>query len=197
MTKPTKWHVCQWRHGSAWASAQSDQKIQISLGICPVWSEDTDQPGHLPSLIRVFAVSMKKAWVWSVSMKKATHWATSKDSDKTGWMPRLIWVIPGCSHFVSVFFSWGSLVLCVYILEKTNQGLHCLPFLLHLLVTFVYSKTRLFKFWDTVMTSATSRNSLIDGIFTVMASCYLFSPNSMQWRLAKSKGCSTSMGRYL
>ena len=28
-------------------------------------SEDWDQPGHLPSLIRVFAVRMKKAWVLS------------------------------------------------------------------------------------------------------------------------------------
>ena len=27
--------------------------------------EDSDQPGHSPSLIRVFAVSMKKAWVLS------------------------------------------------------------------------------------------------------------------------------------
>ena len=26
-------------------------------------SEDSDQPGHVPSLIRVFAVHMKKAWV--------------------------------------------------------------------------------------------------------------------------------------
>ena len=28
-------------------------------------SEDSDQPGHQPSLIRVFAVRMKKAWVLS------------------------------------------------------------------------------------------------------------------------------------
>ena len=28
-------------------------------------SEDSDQPGHQPSLIRVFAVHMKKAWVLS------------------------------------------------------------------------------------------------------------------------------------
>ena len=28
-------------------------------------SEDSNQPGHLPSLIRVFAVRMKKAWVLS------------------------------------------------------------------------------------------------------------------------------------
>ena len=36
---------------SAWASAQSDQS--------------SDQPGHLPSLIRVFTVCMKKPWVLS------------------------------------------------------------------------------------------------------------------------------------
>ena len=28
-------------------------------------SEDSDQPGHSPSLIRIFAVRMKKAWVLS------------------------------------------------------------------------------------------------------------------------------------
>ena len=28
-------------------------------------SEDLDQPGHLPSLIRVFAVRLKKAWILS------------------------------------------------------------------------------------------------------------------------------------
>ena len=41
-------------------------------------SKDSDQLGHLPSLIRVFAVRMKKAWVLS------TYWAHSEDSDQTG-----------------------------------------------------------------------------------------------------------------
>ena len=79
MTKPTKWVCAQRRLRSAWASTQSDQSTQISLcirpvwsesslsqislGIRPVWSEYSDQPGHPPSLIRVFAVRMKKAWV--------------------------------------------------------------------------------------------------------------------------------------
>ena len=31
-------------------------------------SEDLDQPGHLPSLIRAFAVHMKKTWVLSYSL---------------------------------------------------------------------------------------------------------------------------------
>ena len=55
-------------------------------------SENSDQPGHPPSLIRVFAVSMKKAWA-------SLH---SKDPDQTGRMPRLIWVFTGrTGHFVS------------------------------------------------------------------------------------------------
>ena len=67
MTKPTKWLCTQRRLWSDWAEA----KTQISLGIRPVrseWtprlirvfalirlggSEDSDQPGHSPSLIRV------------------------------------------------------------------------------------------------------------------------------------------------
>ena len=47
----------------------------IKLHVCPV---KTDQPGHLPSLIRVFAVCMKKAWVLSYSS------SASEDSDQPG-----------------------------------------------------------------------------------------------------------------
>ena len=55
---------------------------QISLGIRPVWSE-----------------SSLSAWRKLGSL--ATHWAHSKDSDQTGWMPRLIWVFAGCTgHFI-------------------------------------------------------------------------------------------------
>ena len=54
MTKPTKWHV-------------PPAKIQISLGIRPVWSE-----------------SSLSAWIKLGSL--ATHWAHSKDPDQTGRM---------------------------------------------------------------------------------------------------------------
>ena len=63
MTKPTKWHVCP-------------VKTQISLGICPVWSE-----------------SLLSEWRKLGSL--ATHWAHSKDPDQTGRMPRLIRVFTG------------------------------------------------------------------------------------------------------
>ena len=69
VTNPTKWHV-------------RPAKIQISLGIRPVWS-----------------YSSLSAWRKLGSL--ATQWAHSKDSDQTKRMPRLIWVFAGRTcHFV-------------------------------------------------------------------------------------------------
>ena len=51
-------------------------KTQISLGICPVWSESSQS-------------------TWRKLGSLATHWAHSEDSDQTGRMPRLIWVFAG------------------------------------------------------------------------------------------------------
>ena len=44
-----------WKWAASWQNQQND---------C-MPSKDSDQPGHPPSLIRVFAVLMKKAWVLS------------------------------------------------------------------------------------------------------------------------------------
>ena len=64
-------------------------------------SEDSDQSGHPPSLISVFAVRMKKAWVLSYPV------SASEDSDQTGRMPRLIWVFAGRTVILLVL-SWGG-----------------------------------------------------------------------------------------
>ena len=49
-----------WRcHKTKWAASWQNQQC----GCAP--SEDSDQPGHPPSLIRVFAVRLKKPWVLS------------------------------------------------------------------------------------------------------------------------------------
>ena len=69
MTKPTK-------------LPERLAKTQISLGICPVWSE-----------------SSLSAWRQFGSL--ATHWAHSEESDQTRRMLRLIWVLARrTGHFV-------------------------------------------------------------------------------------------------
>ena len=63
---------------SAWAFAQS--------------SEDSHQPGHSPSLIRVFAVRMKKAWVLSYPMSAYrrlwSDWADAQADLSLCWVHR-------------------------------------------------------------------------------------------------------------
>ena len=82
-------------------------------------SEDSDQPGHPPSLIKVFAVSMEKAWILI-----ATHWAHSKDSDQTGRMPKLIWVFAGrtfCRVFVCLKKVWVRIAIHRAYSEDSDQ----------------------------------------------------------------------------
>ena len=48
-------------------------------------SKDSDQPGHPPSLIRLFAVRMKKAWVLSYSMSAQRRlWSDWADESLVG-----------------------------------------------------------------------------------------------------------------
>ena len=67
-------------------------------------SEDSDQPGHPPSVIRVFAVRMKKAWVLSYPLSAQrrlwSDWADAQADLSHRWahshfvgfvMSRLIW----------------------------------------------------------------------------------------------------------
>ena len=74
----------QRRLRSAWASAQSDQSLRCpheeSLGpwLPTERTAKTDQTGHPLSLIRVFAVRMKKALIWADRLirwfcRKAPH----------------------------------------------------------------------------------------------------------------------------
>ena len=64
-------------------------------------SEDSDQPGHPPSLIRVFAVRMNKAWVLSYPL------SASEDSDQTGRCPGWSESSLG-AHATLLVLSWGG-----------------------------------------------------------------------------------------
>ena len=75
MTKPTKW--------------VHPVKTQISLGICPVWSE------------------LLLCAQWVAKDPRFLH-ADSEDSDQTGWMHRLIWVFAGRTLILLVLTCRGS-----------------------------------------------------------------------------------------
>ena len=87
-----------------WATSWQNQQNDCAP------SEDSDQPGHPPSLIKVFTVCMKKLG------SLATHWAHSEDSDKTGQMPRSILSLRWAhSHFVGFVMKWLSSLLLLLI----------------------------------------------------------------------------------
>ena len=64
-------------------------------------SEDSDQPRHPPSLIRVFAVRMKKAWVISYPLSAQRRlWSDWADAQADLSLRRVH------SHFVGFVMSW-------------------------------------------------------------------------------------------
>ena len=97
-----------------WAATRQNQQN----GCAP--SEDSDQPGHLPSLIRVFTVRMKKVWVLSYPLSAQwrlwSDWTDAQANLSLRWahthfvgfvMSRLILTL---SHLVdlSILINWNS-----------------------------------------------------------------------------------------
>ena len=82
-----------WRLRDHWKHQPSNWSLAVLCNIEVVWaaswqnqqndcapSEDSDQPGHPPSLIRVFAVRMKKAWLLSYPLsaqRRCPGWSES------------------------------------------------------------------------------------------------------------------------
>ena len=80
------WRIVKW--ATTWQNQQSD---------CAP-SEDSDQPGHPPSLIRVFAVRMKKTWVFSYPFSAQRRlWSDWADLICLRWAH---------TYFVGFVMSW-------------------------------------------------------------------------------------------
>ena len=80
------WRIVKW--ATTWQNQQSD---------CAP-SEDSDQPGHPPSLIRVFAVRMKKTWVLSYPFSAQRRlWSDWADLICLRWAH---------TYFVGFVMSW-------------------------------------------------------------------------------------------
>ena len=111
MTKPTKWAV-------------RPAKTQISLGI---WSESSLCAQWVAKAPR-FLHADNEDWLdWACAQRvaKAPRFlhADNKDSDKTGRMPRLIWVFAGCT---GRFVVWQLIFALALVGEKhTNQEWWC------------------------------------------------------------------------
>ena len=77
------------------------KELKYAKQISRLMTKPTKWHVHQPSLIRGFAVSMKKAWVLSYQL------SASEDSDQNGRMPRLIWVFAGRTcYFVGFVTGW-------------------------------------------------------------------------------------------
>ena len=88
------WQVCSeklWNWAASWQNQQNE---------CAP-SEDSDQPGHLPSLISGFAVRMKKALVPSYPLSTQrrlwSDWADAQADLSLRWAH---------SHFVGFVMRW-------------------------------------------------------------------------------------------
>ena len=93
-----KWFILPFQK---WAATWQNQQS----GWAP--SEDSDQPGHPPSLIRVFAVRMKKAWVLSYPLNAQrrlwSDWADAQADLSLRWAH---------SHFVGFVMRRLKCRLC-------------------------------------------------------------------------------------
>ena len=91
-------------------------------------SEDSDQPGHPPSLIRVVPVRMKKAWVLSYPLSAQrrlwSDWADVQADMSLGWVH---------THFVGFIMTWliyqpyNNIILLgdlnLYLIDQNNGRL--------------------------------------------------------------------------
>ena len=91
------WQQNDWCHRVMSSAARNEDAhfylrwaFLIPLSATPIWqnqqsdcasSKDSDHPGHPPSLIRVFAARMKKAWVFSYPLSaKRRLWSDWADA---------------------------------------------------------------------------------------------------------------------
>ena len=110
VTKCIQTMQTEWQR-SDWATSWQNQQNECAP------SEDSDQPGHPPSLIKVYAVHMKKVWVLSYPI-----WAHSEDW--SNWADAqadlcLCWVH---THFVGFVVSWLRLVWTVCLKSLNYYG---------------------------------------------------------------------------
>ena len=87
-------YTCRFKMQNKWAASWQNNQNDCAP------REDSDQPGHPPSLIRVFAVRMKEAWVLSHPLS-AQRRLWSDWADAKGWSESLLG-----THVILLVLSW-------------------------------------------------------------------------------------------
>ena len=107
------------KYNYIWAASRQNQQN----GCVP--SEDSDQPGHLPSLIRVFVVRMKKAWLLSYPLSTQrrlwSDWADAQADLSLRWahMP-FCWFCHEVAHISTLLYSKAPWNFSDFISAKFN-----------------------------------------------------------------------------
>ena len=112
---------CSNNYVNIWAATWQNQQSECAP------SEDSDQPGHPPSLIRVFAVRMKKHWALSYPLstqrRLQSDWADAQADLSLRWAH---------THFLGFVMSWLILLKqCMTLLHihKMYKGWLCKLFI--------------------------------------------------------------------
>ena len=90
--------------GPSTNTPQPAQPVQEQPHMTCAPSEDSDQPGHPPSLISVFAVRKKKAWVLSYPL--SAHWRLIRLGGCPGWSESSLG-----AHAILLVLSWGGSIV--------------------------------------------------------------------------------------
>ena len=136
-----------------WASAWQNQQND-----CEPY-EDLDQPGHPPSLIRVFAVRMNKAWVLSYPLSAQRR--LIRLDGCPGWSESslgalVIWLVFSCggsfSFVLSCCGSYGKyqIILAVRGCILVKSSMHALS-IHHYCPTQWFSFCVYWQFWATIL----------------------------------------------
>ena len=101
------WWCANWASKTGLRNKKFDLPHDKTNKMACAASEDSDQPGHLPSLIRVLAVRMKKAWVLSyplsIQWRLWSDWSDAQADLKLYWvhMP-FCWFVMKWLQFVNM-----------------------------------------------------------------------------------------------
>ena len=124
-------HSSSQAYSIIWAATWQNQQSDCAP------SEDSDQPGHPPSLIRVFAVRMKKTWVLSYTMSAQqslwSDWANAQADLSLCWAH---------THFVGFVMSWLNYNVCLWTMKAIPSEWMCRviwAIAVHLCTLFIFS----------------------------------------------------------